>query len=182
MVWGGISYGQQTQLHFIDGNLNAQRCRDEILMPIVVLFIYRHHLMSQYHNARPHVERICAQFLESCLNTHQTCHPLSMFGMLWVVLYHNVFHFPPISSNLTRPLKRSGTTFHSPQSTAWSTIRKGYVHEANGGHTRYWLVFWSTPLIFFKGIWDWVSVTRITYAYLLYQSCDIHRLRPNESI
>jgi hypothetical protein len=22
MVWGGVSYGQRTQLHFIDGNLN----------------------------------------------------------------------------------------------------------------------------------------------------------------
>jgi hypothetical protein len=21
-------------------------------------------------------------------------------------------------------------------------------HEANGGHTRYWLVFWSTPILF----------------------------------
>jgi hypothetical protein len=25
MVWAGISYRQQTQLHLIDGNLNAQR-------------------------------------------------------------------------------------------------------------------------------------------------------------
>ena len=30
MVWAGISYGQQINLHFIDGNLNAQRYRDEI--------------------------------------------------------------------------------------------------------------------------------------------------------
>jgi hypothetical protein len=28
------------------------------------------------------------------------------------------------------------------------------LHEANGGHTRYWLVFWSKPLPFFKGICD----------------------------
>jgi hypothetical protein len=26
MVWAGISYGQQTQLHFIDANLNSH-CR-----------------------------------------------------------------------------------------------------------------------------------------------------------
>jgi hypothetical protein len=39
MVWAGISYRQQTQLHFIDGNLNAQRYRDEITRPIVVPFI-----------------------------------------------------------------------------------------------------------------------------------------------
>ena len=36
MKWAGISYGPQTQLHFIDGSLNAQRYRDEILRPIVV--------------------------------------------------------------------------------------------------------------------------------------------------
>jgi hypothetical protein len=34
MVWAGISYGQQTQLHFIDGNLNAQKYRDKIPRPI----------------------------------------------------------------------------------------------------------------------------------------------------
>jgi hypothetical protein len=39
MIWAGISYGQWTQLHFIDGSLNAQRYRDEILRPIVVPFI-----------------------------------------------------------------------------------------------------------------------------------------------
>jgi hypothetical protein len=39
MVWAGISYGKQTQLHFFDVNLNAQRYRDEILRPIVVPLI-----------------------------------------------------------------------------------------------------------------------------------------------
>ncbi len=29
MVWEGVCYGQRTQLHFIDGILNAQRYRDE---------------------------------------------------------------------------------------------------------------------------------------------------------
>ena len=64
MVWVGISYGQPTQLHFIDGNLNAQRNRDEMLRPIVLLFICRHD-MFQHNNARPHVTRIYAQFLEA---------------------------------------------------------------------------------------------------------------------
>jgi hypothetical protein len=31
----GISYGQRTQLHFIDGNLNVQKYREEILGLIV---------------------------------------------------------------------------------------------------------------------------------------------------
>jgi hypothetical protein len=30
MVWAGISYGQRTQLHFIVGNLNAQKYCDAI--------------------------------------------------------------------------------------------------------------------------------------------------------
>ncbi len=45
MVWAGVCYGQRTQVHFIDGILNTQRYRDEILRPIVVLFIHDHHLM-----------------------------------------------------------------------------------------------------------------------------------------
>ncbi len=38
MVWAGVCYGQRTQVHFIDGILNAQRYREEILRPIFVPF------------------------------------------------------------------------------------------------------------------------------------------------
>ncbi|KAK6291801.1 hypothetical protein J4Q44_G00375860 [Coregonus suidteri] len=143
MVWADISYGQPTQLHFIDGNLNAQRYRDEILRPIFMPFICHHHLMFQHHNALPHVARIFTQFLEAengpGLHTHQTCHRFSMFGMLWINMYNRVFQFPPISSNFAQPLKRSGTTFHRPQSNLINLMRRRCValHEANGGHTRY---------------------------------------------
>ncbi len=33
-------------------------------------------------------------------HTHQTCHPLSMFGMLWIGIYDSVLQFLPISSNI----------------------------------------------------------------------------------
>ena len=65
MVWAGISYRQQTQVHFINGNLNSQRYCDEILRHIVVPFLRRHHLMFNRDNARPHVARICTQFMEA---------------------------------------------------------------------------------------------------------------------
>ncbi len=65
MVWAGVCYGQRTQVYFIDGILNAQRYRDKIPRPIVVPFIHDHHLMLQHDNARPHVARICTQFLEA---------------------------------------------------------------------------------------------------------------------
>jgi hypothetical protein len=41
-----------------------------------------------------------------------------MFGMLWIDMYDSVFQFPAISSNFAQPLKKSGTTFQRPQSTA----------------------------------------------------------------
>ncbi len=65
MVWSGVCYGQRTQVHFTEGILNAQRYRNEILRPIVVPFIHDHHLMLQHDNARPHIARICTQFLEA---------------------------------------------------------------------------------------------------------------------
>ncbi len=77
-------------------------------------------------------------------HTHRTCHPLSMFKMLWIDIYNSVFQFLPISSKFAQPLKRSGPTFQRPQSTTWSTLCEEDIfalREANGGHTRYWLVF-----------------------------------------
>ncbi len=76
MVWAGICYGQRTQMPFIDGILNAQRYLDDILRPIVVPFTHvDHHLMLQHDNARPHVARICTQFLEAekILLAHYMC-------------------------------------------------------------------------------------------------------------
>ncbi len=67
-----------------------------------------------------------SQFLHG-QHIHRTCHPLSMFGMLWIGVYDSVFQFLPISSNFTQPLKSNGPTFHRPQSTTWSTLFKGDV-------------------------------------------------------
>ncbi len=64
MVEVGLWYGQAYVMD-IDGILNAQRYRDEILRPIAVPLILDHHLMLQYDNARPYVARICTQFLEA---------------------------------------------------------------------------------------------------------------------
>ena len=71
MVAVGLWYGQvyvmnnEKQVHFIDGILNAQRYHDDMLRPIVVPFIYHHHLMLHHDNARPPVARIWTQFLEA---------------------------------------------------------------------------------------------------------------------
>ncbi len=106
-----------------------------------------HHLMLQQDNARPMLQGSVhnswklktSQFLHG-QHTHRTCHPLSMFGMLWIGVYGSLFQFLPISSNFTQPLKRSGPTFHNQQPdqlypkemccTGWS---KGWSHQILNG-------------------------------------------------
>ena len=124
MVWASISYGQRTQLHFINGTLNVKRYCDEILRPIVVPFIRRHHLMFQHDNVHCCMsqgslhnswKQKMSQFFHG-LHTHLICHPLSMFGMLWINVYDSVFQFPSISSNSAQPLKRrQRSTGHNQQ-------------------------------------------------------------------
>ena len=63
MGWGGICHGHKTPLIFIDGNLTAIRYRDNVLTPIVLPFVRRYNVTFQQDNARPHVARICMDFL-----------------------------------------------------------------------------------------------------------------------
>ncbi len=128
MVWAGVCYGQRTQVHFIDGILNSQRYRDEILRPIVVPFIHDHHLMLQHDNARPHVARICTQFLEAenipVLAWPAYSPDMSHIEHVWDALDRRIRQRVPVPA-IAQPLKRSGPTFHRPQSTTWSTLCKG---------------------------------------------------------
>ena len=39
MVWGGISHNGKTQLVTVNGTLNAQKYRDDILAPVVLPFM-----------------------------------------------------------------------------------------------------------------------------------------------
>ncbi|KAL0168200.1 hypothetical protein M9458_036422, partial [Cirrhinus mrigala] len=97
MVWAGVCYGQRTQVHFIDGILNAQRYRDEILRPIVVPFIHDHH-----DNARPHVARICTQFLEAeNIPVHPAYSPdMSPIEHVWDALDRRIRRRVPVPANI----------------------------------------------------------------------------------
>ena len=61
MVWGGISHGVKTPLVVIQGNLTAVRY--QVLMPHVLPLVNAHNLTFQHDNARPHVARVCRDFL-----------------------------------------------------------------------------------------------------------------------
>ena len=64
MVLGGILGRRKTNLIVVQGNLNAQGYINQILQPEAVSFLQRHGPAILMHdNARPHVARICRQFL-----------------------------------------------------------------------------------------------------------------------
>ena len=64
MVRGGIMGRKKTNLIVVQGNLNAQGYINQILQPEAVPFLQRHEPAILMHdNARPHVARICRQFL-----------------------------------------------------------------------------------------------------------------------
>ncbi len=135
MVWAGICYGQRTQVHFIDGILNAQRYCDEILRPIVVPFIHDHHLMLQHDNAWPHVARICTQFLEAenipVLAWPAYSPDMSPIEHVWDALDRRVQQHVPVPEEEWNNI---------PQATINNLInsmrrRCVALREANSGHT-----------------------------------------------
>ena len=63
MVWGGISHGVKSPLIVVPGNLTAVRYRDAILRPVAVPLVQQHQMAFQHDNARPHVTRVCQDFL-----------------------------------------------------------------------------------------------------------------------
>ncbi|ROL55109.1 Transposable element Tcb2 transposase [Anabarilius grahami] len=147
MVWAGVCYEQRTQMHFIDGILNAQRYRDEILRPIVVPLIHDHHLMLQHDNARPHVARICTQFLEAenipVLSWPAYSLDMSPIEHVWDALDRRIRPRVPVPANI-RQLRTAIEEEWSniPQATINNLInsmrrRRVTLCEANGGYTRY---------------------------------------------
>ena len=165
--------------HLIFEHDNAQRYRDEIPFSchssaaITSYFSMIMHGPIWQGSVHNFWELKMSQFFHG-LHTHQICHPLSMFGMLWIDVHDSVFQFQflPISSKFAQPSKRSGTTFHRSRSTAWSTLCEGDVSRCMRQMVFTLDTDWSTPLPFFEGIWP-------TDVYLYSQSCEIHRLGPN---
>ncbi len=124
MVWAGICYGQRTQVHSIDGILNAQRYRDEILRPIVVPFIHDHHLMLQHDNAQPHVARICTQFLEA------ENIPVLAWPAYSPDMDRHIRLRVPVLANIQQlhtAIEEEWTNITQLQSTTWSTLCEGDV-------------------------------------------------------
>ncbi len=147
MVWAGVCYGQQTQVHFIDGILNAQRYRDKILRPIVVPFSHEHHLMLQHVNAQPHVARICTQFLEA-ENIPVLAWPvyspdMSPIEHVWDALDRRIRQRVPVPANIQQLCTAIEEEWTNIQQATINNLinpmrwRCVALREANCGYTRY---------------------------------------------
>jgi hypothetical protein len=84
------------------------------------------------------------------LHIHQTCHPLSMFGMLWIDMYKRVFQFLPISRGVGQH-----TAGHNQQ--LYQLYVKEMCRTAWGKLWSYQILtdfFYPCPYLFFKDICD----------------------------
>ena len=155
--------------------------RDTVTKSFFVPFIRRHHLMFQHDNARPHVARISTQFLEAehvpVLPWPASSPDMSPIEHVWDALGRLERQHGPVPANIHQLRTAIEEEWDNiPQATINSLINSMWrrcvaLHEANGGHTRYWLVFWSMPLLVF--------LFSVSDAYLYSQPCEIHRLGPN---
>ncbi|KAL0170277.1 hypothetical protein M9458_034873 [Cirrhinus mrigala] len=139
MVWAGVCYGQRTQVHFIDGILNAQRYRDDILRPIVVPFIHNNHLMLQHDNARQRSVHNSWK-LKTCPAYSPDMSPIDH---VWDALDRRIRQCVPVPANIQQlrtAIEEEWTNI--PQATINNLInsmrrKRVALREANGGHTRY---------------------------------------------
>ena len=115
-----------------------------------------HHLMLQHDNSGPHVARLCAQFLEAenipVLAWPAYSTDMSPIEHVWDSLDQHIWQHVLVPVNIQQ--------LHTAAEEEWTNIPQATINnlinsmrrrcvalsEANGGHTRYWLIFWPPPI------------------------------------
>ena len=99
MVWGGISMEGRTDLYWLEnGSLTAIRYRDEILEPIVRPYAgaVGPGFLLMHDNARPHVARVCRQYLEDegidRIEWPSRSPHLNPIEHLWDIMFRSIRH------------------------------------------------------------------------------------------
>ena len=147
MVWGGIHYGGRTALVQVAGALTGVRYRDEILQRHVVPLLNVNGGIFQHDNARPHIARVCQDFLQqNNVNVlpWPACSPdLAPIEHLWDVLDRRIRTRNPPPQTLQELFQALQNEWQNiPQRTIQrlvSSMRKRCIAviNARGGHNRY---------------------------------------------
>ena len=147
---GGIVHNGKTQLVTVNGTLNAQRFRDDILTPVVLPFMQAGSGVTilQHDNARPHTTRATTQFLANNVNVMEwpSMSPdLSPIEHIWDELDRCVRARPNQPTNLPQyqpTLLQDWNNLPNNIVCLYMYIRSmrkrcRAVINSNGGHTRY---------------------------------------------
>ena len=144
---GCITGRRKTNLIVVQGNLNAQGYINQILQPEAVPFLQRHGPAIVMHdNARPHVARICRQFLNrnnvNVLSWPAVSSDMNPIEHIWDYLGRKV----RTSRNLNNPRDLENALIQEWNNIPNVVIRR-YVRSMRcrlaacinnrGGHTRY---------------------------------------------
>jgi transposase len=149
----GIVYGRKIPLVVINGNLNAVQYRDRILSTVVP-YVQQHKLTLQQGNARPHVGRICREYLQAQnvdpLEWPPYSPDLSPIVHLWDEIDRRIRRRPQAPQNvqqLTDTITEEWDILSQHRINTLLLSMDKRISEATlarGGHTRYYFsVFWS---------------------------------------
>ena len=148
MIWGGISLQHKTEVHVIDGNLNAQCYQTEVLAPVVVPFIRTHpHMILMQDNATSHSARATRQYLAAnnvqVMDWPARSPDLNPIEHIWDLLdrrLRNARNPPQTVAALRQEVVRQWNLLAQNEIRRYiGSMRRRCeaVIEAEGGHTRY---------------------------------------------
>ena len=122
VVWAGVTMNQRTRLCIVDGNLNAQRCVDDILQPVVVPFHSRMNqgAVLQDDNARPHSGHVVNEFVRQ----------FNIWRLDWLANLPDLNPVKHIWDELGRRVYR-----HNPPQTLVQ-LRQRLIQEWNNTHKK----------------------------------------------
>lgn len=178
MVWGGISMEGRTDLYCLgNGALTAIRYRDEILEPIVRPYAgaVGPGFLLMHDNARPHVARVCRQYLEDegieTIEWPSRSPDLNPIEHLWDIMFRSIRR-RQVAPQTVQQLRDALTQIweEMPQDTIRRLIRSmprrcQACIQARGGHTRYWKAFWVAEIKFCK---KWTSLPHLHFTLILW--------------
>uniref|UniRef100_A0A1A7YAS8 Transposase Tc1-like domain-containing protein n=2 Tax=Iconisemion striatum TaxID=60296 RepID=A0A1A7YAS8_9TELE len=150
MVWGGISMEGRTDLYCLgNGALTAIRYPDEILEPFVRPYAdaVGPGFLLMHDNARPHVARVCRQYLEDegieTIEWPSRSPDLNPIEHLWDIMFGSIRR-RQVAPQTVQELRDALTQIweEMPQDTIRCLIRSmprrcQACTQARGGHTRY---------------------------------------------
>ena len=150
MVWARFSAHHRTPLHHVQGNLNGQRYRDEILRPLVVPALQQigQQAVLQDDNARPHRAWVVITFLQQAgVNRLDwpACSPdLNPIENLWDHLEQRVVRNHPSAADPAAAAGPAAVIVASDPSTSAPTPYKLNEVPLCRMHCKSW---WTYPLL-----------------------------------